>query len=178
MKIRDFTHRIRGRFIIGALNNVIDKDSIVLDYGYGNGLISSIIKNKSKCNVWVTDCEKSSECSLPFLSLTTLQERVWHDFFDCVLLIDTLHHIPKNKQEETLKFAKSLGRKVFVFETAPSIGAYCIDFINSLSGMPTPYAFRTPNEIMFIVDDIPEIVETPWWYPLKHYSVILEKKNG
>jgi 2-polyprenyl-3-methyl-5-hydroxy-6-metoxy-1,4-benzoquinol methylase len=167
--IRKITHRLRAKILIPKLMKVIKPEESIIDIGANNGIVTNELLHAGFNIQGAADIENSLHYDFDFYPIWQGKINASEKQFDIALLIDVLHHIPKEKQKEIIAEAQRVAKKVVICETLPNWCAYFVDWLNSLKGMPAPYAFRKADEwngnnVLFI--------SSPWWYPLKHVVIL------
>ena len=174
------TCTIRGKILLDTYGNWIKKEDGVLDIGCGNGIIAKTIQEKYNCNIQGTDILDFLSFKIPFKLMkneTTLPYD--NQEFDIALLNDILHHT--RKQEEVLKEALRVSKKVIIFETKPTLRAKILDHVLNWGhnvNMPIPLTHKTPEQWSKLFQKINIKYEyreakSSMIYPLSHFCFIL-----
>ena len=163
--IRKLTCGIRAKVLMPTIKKHIKRKDRVLDVGCDTGIVTNHIKKSIGCEIKGTDKKNVLENDIPF---STHYIAGTHNK---ILLIDVLHHIPRNKQLSTIKHWEKYG-EVIIIETEPNLVAHFVDFMNEKRGMVTPYAFRKQVGWQRLLHDYKvKRIKTPCWYPLKHLVI-------
>ena len=161
--IRCFTCRTRASVLLPTLKGLIKPTDSVLDVGCDTGIVTNYIKEKIGCKIVGTDFQNILEYNIPFVSYYDIKDK-----YDKILLIDVLHHIPKDEQKNTVKKWEQFGQ-VIIIESEGNLTAKLVDYLNDLRGMITPYAFRNQQGWQLLLPDYKvEKIKSQFWYPLNH----------
>ena len=167
--MREFTHKLRASILLPVIKQFVKPEDVIIDIGADNGIVTKQLSDAGLKIIAVADIKNSLQHEFVFYKITDNKTKLSDKSFDVALLIDVLHHIPLEKQQKIINEAKRIAHKVIICETLPNWCAYLIDWLNSMKGMITPYAFRTDwSSIGKVI-----VAKTPWWYPLKHVVVTL-----
>lgn len=146
----EFTSRIKSKTVIKAIAPFISRNSMVLDIGCGNGVVSSEIKQYFNCQLVGTDILNYSKIDIDFRQMVQ-GDRL--DFatneFDVGLFIDMLHHVSFETQLKLINEALRVCPMVLLFEVKATFLAKIVDYlINQLHNreMPILLTHRKKND--------------------------------
>lgn len=99
----------------------------VLDFGCGPGRALPYIANRfPEAEIWAYDpsqpCTEEAKRRLPAAKVVSRREDIPTNRFDCVLLCNVLHHVPRPAQEDVLRSCRdalNARGSLFVFEHNP-----------------------------------------------------------
>lgn len=160
------------------------KNKKVLDVGCGNGVVSKSLKEILQIDITGTDIIDYRKENILFKLIENKNKLPFEDkSFDFVMLNDILHH--SDNIEQILLEAGRISSDILVFEDQESILLKILDVgLNYLycKNMPIPFNFKTEEEWCNLFEEFGFYYEKteisyPFWYPLKHLSFKLYKRN-
>jgi len=160
------------------------KDKKVLDVGCGNGVVSKVLIETLNFDLTGTDILDYRKENIPFKKMETKNKLPFDDnSFQFVMLNDILHHA--EDIEKLIIESSRLAPNLLIFEDKESILLKILDVgLNYLycNKMPVPFNFKTEEEWCLLFKKLgfnyeKAEISYPFWYPLRHMSFKLCKKN-
>lgn len=177
----------RREQLLRAYLGEIPRGSRILDVGSGSGAIGKAVADTFQAIVEGADIENFLAYDLPFHFLPQDWQKWPGGSFDTVMINDALHHMKPDIQVSTLREALRVGKKVMIFETAPTLLAKILDVVMG------NFIFRGREAIPLTHKDIKawnDILESlggevsardlpkPFFlYPLRHFVIISRLKR-
>lgn len=169
-------HNLKWNLMLGPYKEIIKSNSKILDVGAGDLYISKLMENEfgKVIGADIMDCgtdfvEKViiKNNKLPFSDKS----------FDVVTFNDSLHHIIE--QEQILKEALRVGKKIVLFEDAKNFMSYFLDIFLNRFDMTRPFSHKNIKEWFKFFKKLDlEVkyieVKRPFLYPLKHYIFVVK----
>lgn len=174
----------RTRLLLDGYTNAITRGARILDLGCGNGAIAKTVANAFEASVVGVDVENFLEYDFPFRLIADHKLPFDDESFDVVMINDMLHHTASDRQEDSIREAIRVGRKVLIFETEPTMLAKCLDVVMNWvvygGREATPLSHRTPREWGILIEGLGATclvrrLNVPLYYPLRHFTLVIEK---
>lgn len=182
--LTNITTGYRSKLLIHEYKKWLKTGEKVLDAGCGDGLMSSILKDKLKINVTGCDIENYLKTNIHFI---LMRDQISLPFknksFECVMFNDVLHHMSYENQLALLHEALRVSNKVLLFEVEPTIMGIFADYIinkfHHLS-MNVPLTFRSSGEWIKLFKHLNirythMKINKPVLYPFTHQAFLLQK---
>ncbi|MEK6808760.1 MAG: class I SAM-dependent methyltransferase [Nanoarchaeota archaeon] len=149
----------RSENVVKQFKGLIDENDTVLDVGLGNGIIADYIKKVFKANIEGVDVVDYNETDIKNTIYDGLYLPFANNSYDCVLILETLHHCTDFKL--VLKEAKRVVKKrVIIMEDIHEgiFEKYLLlfhDYISNIrKGVSCPYNFQSREKWRGIFTDI------------------------
>lgn len=183
LDITKMTSSYRCKFLNHAYKKWLKKNEKVLDIGCGNGIITKLLKDRFCLKITGCDVKNYLVYDIPFRKINGLKLPFGENEFDDVLLNDVLHHIPFKDQEELIKIASKIGKKVLIFDAEPTIRGKIADIILNkyhYGDLNIPLSFRTVKQWQKVFKKLSlkskvSKPKSPFWYPFSHIAFEVEK---
>lgn len=184
MNIFQKTSSYRFRLMTTAYDKWLKENERVLDIGCGRGTITKLLRYHFSLQLQACDIKNYLIYDdIPFKKMVSGKLPKFKHKFDTALLNDVLHHIPKEDQENLIKDALRVAKKVLIFEMKPTLCAKIFDFILNkfhYGTLDTPLSFRSIPEWKSLfkklnVQSKVKAVKRPFWYPFSHIAFLIQK---
>jgi len=163
------TELIRARIIEPYYRKEIKVEDTVLEFGCGSGVFARYLADKIGFKILFYDIKQYKtkeklESSIPKV--------------DIIMLNGVLHHIEDDNEikELVLKLKPYAKKKILICEEKPTLRGYIFDHLMNLkySGLKIPLNFKNKEDWIKILGEFEYInVKTCWWYPFKHFIMII-----
>src|SRR3989338_3343634 len=178
----EFSLIYRSKIIINAYSGWISGSSMVLDIGCGNAVVTDELKRHFGCDLTGTDIMDYRKRDIPFELMKSKRKLPFKDkSFDAAMFNDVLHHC--EAQEDLLREAARVAKKILIFEMEPTLTARIADFIvNKIhnSKMNAAFEIRRSDEWkgyfkkMKFDFDYRDIKKPFTFYPFVNFSFKIE----
>lgn len=174
----------RSRIVFEAYTGWIQKADNVLDVGCGTAIVADEVKRHFECSVIGTDILDYRKRDISFKIMTSDNHLPFSDnAFDVAMFNDALHHCAR--QEDLLREAGRVAKKVLLFEMKPTFLAKSLDilinqFYNSKMNIPLNLKSYEGWQEFFRNNGF-DVVSRPLkrpniFYPFTHFAFCLTKK--
>lgn len=167
-----------------AYDKWLKENERVLDIGCGRGTITKLLRHHYSLQLQACDIKNYLIYNdIPFKKMASDKLPKFKRKFDTALLNDVLHHIPKENQENLIKDALRVAKKVLIFEMKPSLVAKISDAtLNKFhyGDLSTPLSFRDLSEWKSLFKKLHvklevKVMRKPFWYPFSHIAFLIQK---
>jgi len=173
----------RSRIVIDAYRDWVSKTDRVLDIGCGTAIVIDELRRYFKCQVVGTDLLDYRKREVPFKLMENENRLPFRDGeFDLAIFNDVLHHC--SRQDDMLREASRVAKRVLIFEMKPTLVAKILDiFINQFYNrkMNIPLNLKSFDgwleyfsRLGFSVESR-HIPKPNLLYPFTHFSFRLQK---
>ncbi len=184
INLTKLTSSYRSKLIIRVFHRWLKDREKILDVGCGNGIVTKLLI--SQIGIKATGCDIRNYLiydDIPFVRIKNNKLPFSKKKFDALLLIDVLHHLPFEKQENLIQESLRVANKVLIFEAKPTIAGKLADIILNkyhYGNLKTPLSFRDINNWKILFKKLSlkyrtATLDKPFWYPFSHIAFVIQK---